>query len=397
MKASPRMKVLFVSPSFYPAFHYGGPIFINRSFCDAMAKIDGIEVVVLTTDSDGPRKRVDLQSAHAQHVESYAITFCRRVLPPDIAPGLLFRLFGMIRRADVVHINGVYSFTTIPTLAVCRLMKKPVAWSTMGALQRWHGTTRKAVKVVWERICNSFCEPGRVLMHVTSEEEKVESLAKIPRASALILRNGIDIPKLDRDREEDRSSALRLLYLGRLHPIKGVENLLRALILVKSDVRLAICGEGDAEYEAHLRAMVSELGLTGVVRFHGRVDGELKEQHFREADLCIAPSFKEAFCTVVLESLARSVPVIASRGVPWERVEEMGCGLWVSNEPQELAGAIDRSAKLSLAEMGRRGRAWMEQDFSWPGVASEMIAEYERMIAQQNEKAMKVMTSPKAA
>jgi glycosyltransferase involved in cell wall biosynthesis len=391
------MRILFVSPSFYPAFHYGGPIFINRSFCEAMARHKNVQVEVLTTDSNGPGQRINTGAVGQNHPDSYEITYCRRRLPPDIAPGLLLRLFRKIQRADFVHMNGVYSFTTIPTLAFCRLMKKPVAWSTMGALQRWDGSTRKEMKAGWERICNSLCEPDRVLMHVTSEEEKVESLEKIPRASALILRNGIEIPKLDGVLPSHRGDTLRLLYIGRLHPIKGIENLLAAMTMVKRNVHLAICGEGEPAYEARLRSLVTELKLEKLVRFHGRVDGELKEQHFRTADLCVAPSFKEAFCTVVLESLARAVPVIASHGIPWERVVEKGCGLWVRNEPEDLAAAIDRAASMPLAEMGRRGRAWMEQDYSWSQVAAEMIAEYERRLEKLRSKHVKAVTSPKTA
>jgi len=374
------MRILFVSPSFYPAFHYGGPIFINRSFCEAMARHENVQVEVLTTDSNGPGQRIDVKTVLQNHTDSYEISYCRRLWPPDIAPGLLLRLFGKIRRADVVHLNGVYSFTTIPTLALCRVMKKPVAWSTMGALQRWEGTTRKGMKARWERICNSLCEPDRVLMHVTSEEEKVESLDKIPRASALVLRNGIDIPKLEGAVRNHRGDTLRLLYIGRLHPIKGLENLLAAMTMVRRSVHLAICGEGEPGYEALLRSLVTDLKLDKVIRFHGRVDGELKEQHFRNADLCVAPSFKEAFCTVVLESLARAVPVIASHGIPWERVVEKGCGLWVGNEPEQLAAAIDRAAAMPLAEMGQRGRAWMEQDYSWSHVAEEMLDECRRLV-----------------
>src|ERR1051325_1644171 len=294
------MKVLFVSPSFYPALHYGGPIFINRSFCDALAKIEGVEVDVLTTDANGPY-RIDEKAARANQTESYAITFCRRTLRPDIALGLLWRLPSMIRRADVVHLNSVYSFTTIPTLALCRLLGKPLVWSTMGALQRWQGTTKKKSKRLWERICNSLCEPGSVLMHMTSEEERTESLEKIKNASALVLRNGIDIPQIDPVNKATRSDILRLLYIGRLHPIKGLENLLRALPLVKTNISLEICGEGETQDEARLRALVDDVDLARLVRFHGRVDGEEKEARFRAADLCIAPSFKEAFCTVVLE------------------------------------------------------------------------------------------------
>jgi glycosyltransferase involved in cell wall biosynthesis len=213
----------------------------------------------------------------------------------------------------------------------------------------------------------------------------------------LVLRNGIDIPQLNREQRQAHGQVLRLLYIGRLHPIKGIENLLTALTMVKSRVQLAICGEGEGEYEAGLRALVSELNLTEIVRFHGRVDGELKERHFRDADLCIAPSFKEAFCTVVLESMARSVPVIASHGIPWQQVVEKRCGLWVGNEPEELAAAIDQAGAMPLDDMGRRGRAWMEQDYSWSQVAAEMIAEYERRLASLRSKQVKAVSTPEAA
>jgi len=89
--------------------------------------------------------------------------------------------------------------------------------------------------------------------------------------------------------------------------------------------------------------------------------------------------------------------VIASHGIPWERVVEKGCGLWVGNEPEDLAAAIDRAAAMPLSEMGRRGRAWMEQDYSWSQVAAEMIAEYERRIEYLRSKYVKAATSPETA
>ena len=373
------MKVLFVSPSFYPAFHYGGPTFINRSLCDALAGVSGVEVEVLSTDANGPGCRIDLNSPEVAEITSYRVEYCRRVLRPDIAPGLLLRLPGTIRRAEVVHLNSVYSFTTIPTLALCWFMNKPLMWSTMGALQRWEGSTRQRTKAVWERLCNVFCRPDRVLMHVTSDEEKAESLGRVTRAGAVVIRNGIDLPPIAEAVPRRSGDSLRLLYIGRLHPIKGIENVLRALTLVKTEFRLSICGAGDVQYEAKLKALVEELGLVRAVTFYGRVDGAAKEEQFRQADLCIAPSFKEAFCTVLLEALARSVPVIASRGVPWEKIEAKGCGLWVSNEPEDLAKAIDHAAGLNLSEMGQRGRAWMESEYSWSQVAEETVAEYGRI------------------
>src|SRR5262249_13327423 len=148
-----------------------------------------------------------------------------------------------------------------------------------------------------------------------------------------------------------RTHALRLLFLGRLHPIKGLENLLPALQLADAKATLAICGEGEPAYESQLRTLVRSLKLEDRVRFFGRVAVPPREQQFHDADVCVVPSFKESFGAVIVESLARAVPVIAGRGTPWEQVEEHGCGMWVSNDAEVLAQAIDRMATMPLEAM----------------------------------------------
>src|SRR5205807_5092668 len=189
-----KTKVLFISPSFYPATYYGGPIFINRAFCRALRAHDEIQLTVLTTDADGPNRRVDAKWIEPDDDVCYPITYCRRMFPPDIAPGLLLRLLARIRSADIVHLNGVYSFTTIPTLALARLMRKPVVWSPLGALQCWEKSRPSRAKTVWNKICNWLCQPNRVLLHVTSETERDESSQRIANVKAMVLHNGIDVP-----------------------------------------------------------------------------------------------------------------------------------------------------------------------------------------------------------
>jgi glycosyltransferase involved in cell wall biosynthesis len=339
----------------------------------------GVELRVLTTDSDGPR-RIDVKSFPVKLPEGYDVYYCRRWFGADIAPRMFWRLPRMIRWADVVHLMAVYSPPTIPTLFLCRLLGKPVMWSTRGALQSWRESTRKNLKSVWEKTCDLFCSPDRVILHVTSEQERVESIEKIKHASAVVISNGIEAPPPNGNQRPRNDDRLRLLYLGRLHPIKGIENLLQALATVTNGVKLSVCGEGEADYQAQLQSLAAELNLTRRVTFHGRVDGEAKEQQFAEADLCVVPSFTENFCNVVAESLARGVPVVASKGTPWARVTEVDCGLWVNNDAATLAGAIRRAQAMPLREMGERGRQWMQREFSWPAIAAQMIRQYETLI-----------------
>ena len=380
------MRVLHVSPSFYPAGHYGGPTQSSYGLCNAIAKMPGVELRVLTTDSDGPR-RIDFKSFPAKLPEGYDVYYCRRWFGADIAPRMFWRLPRMIRWADIVHLTAIYSPPTIPTLALCRLIGKPVMWSTRGALQSWRERTRRKLKSVWEKTCDLFCSPNRVMLHVTSEQEKVESVERIKHAQAVVIPNGVERPPSNGYQRHPSDERMRLLFLGRLHPKKGIENLFRALATMANGVTLSVCGEGEADYQAHLKSLAAELDLTKRVTFHGRVDGEAKEQQFAEADLCVAPSFTENFCNVVAESLVRGVPVVASKGTPWARVMEIGCGLWVDNDAATLASAIRQMQTMPLRDMGERGRQWMQREFSWPNIAGQMIQQYETLIAANRKHA----------
>lgn len=369
------MKVLHVTPSFYPAARYGGPIYSGYSLCNYLAKTPALELKVLTTDSDGV-DRIDVQRAHAIRDSGYQVYYCHRWLGSDFAPGMFARLTPMIRWADVVHLTAVYSPPTIPTLLLCKLLRKPVVWSARGALQRWHGTTRAIPKRIWERLCDSLCERDRVVLHLTSEEEGRASSQRIRRARPVIITNGVDVPPANGERRWRPSNQLRLLFLGRLHPIKGIENLLHALVQLDTTVSLSICGNGNERYEGLLKSLVGALSLTDRVRFCGPVAGEEKATQFREADVCIVPSFSENFGVVVAEALATGVPIIVSTGAPWSEIEKNGCGFWVENDPQSLVDAIKRISVEPLASMGQKGREWMEREFTWPVVAQRMNEVY---------------------
>jgi len=288
---------------------------------------------------------------------------------------MLWRLWPMIRWADVVHLSAVYSPPTIPTLLLCKLQGKPVVWSPRGALQRWRGSTHLSIKRIWELICDTLCSPDRVMLLATSDQEREESRKRITRATPIMVRNGIDIPRTEQAPAAAENKT-RLLYLGRLHPIKGIENLLHALVLTDDAIELSICGDGEPEYRQSLERLSGELGLARRVTFHGLVEAEEKEQHFRRASICVVPSHKEAFCLVVAEALAHGVPVIVSSSAPWKEVNGMGCGLSVENDPQTLARAINDLLSRPLAEMGKRGREWMRSDYSWTVVAQRVAAHY---------------------
>jgi len=378
------IKLLHIVPTFYPASYFGGPIYSLLGLCNALARRPGVRFRVLTTDSSGPSRndRLSVEEWPVLSNAGYEIYYCRKWWGKEFSGPLLIKLFPMVRWADVVHLTSAYSFSTLPTLLFCRLLRKPVVWSPRGQLQRWKGSTRLLFKRFWEIICNRLLNPQRSVLHVTSRDEAEESHRRIARARVEIVENGVEIPNETPDRLWTPDGMLRLFFIGRLDPKKGIENLLRTLKQLDEKVSLVVCGMGDPDYASSLRMLTAELGLSGRVKFAGQVEGEAKSRAFWNADICVVPSHTENFAMVVAEALAHGVPVIASRGTPWKELVERQCGLWVGNDPSSLAQAITEMRGRNLGQMGKNGRQWMEQSFSWAVVAGRMHAVYSNLVSR---------------
>jgi glycosyltransferase involved in cell wall biosynthesis len=372
------MKVLCVSPSFYPAHVYGGPTESIYELSRGLARL-GAEARVLTTDADGLNNVLDVEKDKDVLVGGgFRVRYCRRHFRHSVSPTLVRLLRSYTSWADVVHLHYVYSFPTLPTLVQCRLLGKPVVWSPQGGLQRWQGSSRRGLKAAWDFLCYYGSDLSKLTVHLTSEQEQLETSARFPQLKTCVIPNGVDVPS-DLHPSE-RTGDLRMLFLGRLHPIKGIECLLRACGNLAASVdprwRLSIAGGGDPAYVAQIRQQISSLGLQERVSMIGPVTGEGKQKLFEDSDLVIVPSHSESFGLVVAEALAHGVPVIASKGTPWSGLERKECGLWVDNDPEALANAIRKISAMPLRDMGLRGRDWMQKEFNWDSIAKRMLDLY---------------------
>ena len=176
------LKILHVTPYFYPALVYGGPPHSVYGLCRSLVRC-GHEVRVLTTDANGRDSVLKVKTnENVEICPGLPVRYCHRIAATSIAPTLLRLLVKWISWTDVVHLNAVYSFPTIPTLSVCSILDKPVVWSSRGMLQRWSGTRRPRLKAIWERVCR-IVAPSRLVLHTTSEEEAHDSKRRLPGAA----------------------------------------------------------------------------------------------------------------------------------------------------------------------------------------------------------------------
>jgi glycosyltransferase involved in cell wall biosynthesis len=204
----------------------------------------------------------------------------------------------------------------------------------------------------------------------------------MPGICVEMIPNGVMVPETVS--HNSANGSLRLLYIGRIHPIKGIENLLRACRIL-NDTRdrawsLAVAGSGESDYVQHICELIKKLALGGQVSLLGAVGQDDKRDLFQQSDALVLPSFSENFGLVVAEALAHGVPVIAGQGTPWKQLNSMECGLWVKNDPEHLADAIKEMRGMPIQEMGLRGRAWMRKEYSWSHTSLCMQACYEGLL-----------------
>jgi glycosyltransferase involved in cell wall biosynthesis len=166
-----------------------------------------------------------------------------------------------------------------------------------------------------------------------------------------------------------------VLYLGRIHPIKGLERFAAAWASVASrfpDWQWVLAGPDEGGYRRVLERSIAQLGVNDRTTFVGPVSGALKSAALAASEVVVLPSEVESFGMSVLEALAAGRPVLASRGSPWSGLATHRCGDWVENTIDDWSVALQTTLTCDVADLqasGRRGQDWVRRDFNPQTVA----------------------------
>ena len=167
--------------------------------------------------------------------------------------------------------------------------------------------------------------------------------------------------------------------MGRLGEEKGLVNLLDAWkSLHREGWRLVLAGPDWLGYKKILDVKIAKEFINGV-EFTGVVYGDAKDALYRSADIFVLPSPMENFSMVVLEALAYGVPVIATKGTPWEGLTTNGCGWWIDQGVKPLKNALQEAMSLSderRTRIGANGRTLAESKYSWVSVSRTLEEAY---------------------
>jgi glycosyltransferase involved in cell wall biosynthesis len=148
---------------------------------------------------------------------------------------------------------------------------------------------------------------------------------------------------------------------------------------------LVLAGPDEAGHRQQLEQQITQLGLGACVSFTGPVTGEAKARLFAQSQLFILSSHSESFGMAVGEALAHGLPVVTTNNVPWPQLEELNCGWRGEGTADALATLISAATTCPeerLAEMGKRGRQLIAEEFGWDRVAAQFIDLYTTILTE---------------
>lgn len=283
---------------------------------------------------------------------------------------------------DIVHTHGLWTHHSRSVSQWAGRTGRPYVVSPHGMLEPVALGFSPRKKAVARFLFQDAALRDAQVIHVTCESE-LESCRKFGLKQPIsIVPNGVDVSLGDEPtRKMDDGDRPAVLSLGRIHPKKGLERLIRAWALLESRFPgwdLKIVGPGDANYVDQLVTLAAAQG-TSNVQISGAVAGLEKTRLLQRAELFALPTLSENFALTVAESLVCGTPVISTKGAPWAGLETHHCGWWIDHGVEPMVATLEKAMSLSpkqRREMGSRGRNWMEKDFSWDVISRQMADLY---------------------
>ncbi len=258
----------------------------------------------------------------------------------------------LIVENDIIFATGIWGPIDGFALRLAWQKNKPVFIRVCGMLEPYilsrHPVKKRLGSLMYVK--KNLEKAAGIIVNSHSEAEHVEK-AGVKKEKILVIPNGIKIPEKLIDKKTAKKelgldpSVPVLLYLGRIHPKKGLHFLLEALSglnIPDKNFKLVVAGDfSDSQYQNKIEHMVEVFHNGEKVVFTGFSTGVKKELHFCAADCFILPSESEGLPNAVLEAMAHKLPVIITHGCNIPEVDQYNAGLVVNTSAEKLKEAIN--------------------------------------------------------
>lgn len=292
-------------------------------------------------------------------------------------------------------VNGIWGFHSVGVWYVLRKTETPYVIIPHGMLNPWfrqpYSWKHTKKTLVWKTVQWRVLREARAVFYTCEMERALGRTLYTPYrcADAVVGLVGTDLSLPDRaaarqavlETLPEVGSRAVILYLSRLHPMKGCDLLIRAfqsVLAAHPNLHLVIAGPGDGPFPEELRALSAQLDVGANVSFAGQVSRPLKNALFGCAELFALPSHCEAFPLAVVEALGNGVPVLITDKVNiWREISEDAAGLIDTDDLKGTTASLTRWAQRTAAgrqEMATAARRCFEKRYAIDSVAAQFTA-----------------------
>jgi glycosyltransferase involved in cell wall biosynthesis len=295
-----------------------------------------------------------------------------------------------IRLTDVMHVHGIWMYPGALAFRLSRHTGCKRVVSPHGMLEPWalkHSRLKKRLAGwLFETRNLRTADCLHALCHAEAENFRKYGL----RNPIAVIPNGVDLepPEKRDDKEEflrehpDLRGRQLLLFLSRIHPKKGLPELLRAWAKIRAgdlNWSLLVVGSAELNHESELRKIAADLGIGQHIHFLGPAYGQEKHKTLAAADAFVLPSFSEGFSMAVLEAAAAALPVLLTKECNFPELAAAGAAIEVPSGAVGITEGLAKFLKLNETQrnlMGSKGLELIKCSYAWPTVASEMMRVY---------------------
>ena len=305
------------------------------------------------------------------------------------SPELNRELQARAQSPGIIHSHGLWMYPGMAARNCARKKKCGLLISPHGMLEPWalnHSRwKKKLVENLFERQNLRAAGCLHALCRAEAENFRRYGL-KNPIA---IIPNGVDLDQFDQpptdaiiEKFPEIKNRRRILFLSRLHPKKGLENLLRAWGKMAPDFKdwqLLIAGSGEPAYENELKALSKDLLTDKSVFFTGPLYGEAKKQILSASDVFILPSFSEGFSMAILEAAAIGLPVLLTPECNFPELVKSNAAIEISQDVSSIETGLRQILALPENQrkaIGQRGQELIKEAYTWPSITSQMCQIY---------------------
>ncbi|MDD2822967.1 MAG: glycosyltransferase [Candidatus Daviesbacteria bacterium] len=390
------MKILQVVPYFYPAWAYGGPAKLVYDTSKYFAE-SGNEVIVYTSDSYDQNSRMP-KNKYVTDIPNLNIRYFKNlnnhlayVYNIFITPGIILRSLTEFYKFDVIHIHDFYTTQNIWITLLALLYHKPYILSVHGCLEE----KRIAQRSLFKKLFLSFFGRNMLIkasLVIATSPNEVTAYKEyeIPESRIVLCGHGVDlnefvtkVTKLEaRKHFHLNQKDIVVTFLGRIHQIKGLDNLVKAIRMVEDkNIHFVIAGSNDG-YLPTLKKDIKKYKLNNKITLVGTCFGEEKSQLFKASDIFVYPSYSEGFSLGILEAAAAGLPLIITTGCHFDEVGKQKAGIIVTPDEKKIADAIKKLCvdQELRQKFGQNAKQLINTQYSMKAIGDKFINFYKKVL-----------------